>query len=119
MIRALAAAALLPLAAAASDPLAGRVAGPMQSCLSISRTAAPEIIDGKTILYRDGARIYRAQIDACPGLTTFSTLIVEVYGPQMCRGDRFRAVTLPSSIPSAYCRFRGFVPYTKVKARTG
>ena len=42
-----------------------------------------------------------------------STMIVDVYGGQLCRNDRFRLVEPGLSIPSAYCRFSGFTPYDK------
>lgn len=114
MIRALATLALLPLVAASTDPLEGRVAGKPQTCIHPFDNAGPTIVDSHTILYRDGARIYRSTIDHCPALRPFSTLIVERYGSGLCRHDRFRVIDPPQSIASAYCFFGDFVPYTKV-----
>ncbi|HEU0067165.1 MAG TPA: hypothetical protein VFQ57_08005 [Sphingomonas sp.] len=120
MIRALAAAALLPLAAAASDPLAGRVAGAPQRCIDNRIADGPNIVDGQTILYRRGAIVWRTSpVGYCPSLRPFTTLIVEQFGGQTCRNDRFRTIDPTMRIPSAYCRFGDFVPYRKVKARTG
>ena len=121
MIRAVAAVALLPLAAAASDPLAGRVAGKPQRCIAVSLTNGPNVIDRRTIQYDGGTRggtIYRTTIESCPSLRPLTTLIVDIYGSQVCRNDRFRVLEPGLSIPSAYCRFGDFVPYTKVKARS-
>ena len=116
MIRA-AAAVLLPLAAAASDPLAGRVAGAPEQCIDVS-SANPEIVDAHTILYRRTSRvIYRTTIEDCPALRPLTTLVVDMYGGQLCRNDRFRVIEPDAIIPSAYCRFGAFVPYAKVKAR--
>jgi hypothetical protein len=122
MIRAVLAAALLPLAAAASDdPLAGRVAGPPERCIPVSTTNGPNVIDARTILYTRGTSggiVYRSTIESCPALRPLTTLIVDVYGGQVCRNDRFRVLEPGLSIPSAYCRFGDFVPYRKVKGRS-
>lgn len=119
--RLLAAAALaLPLLAAKSDPLAGRVAGTPQDCITLSQTNGPSIVDRHTILYTEGAgrRIWKTEpIGACPSLEPLNTLIVEVWGGQLCRNDRFRVLNLGTSIPSAYCRFSQFTPYTRAAAR--
>ncbi len=117
MIRPLAAIALaLPLLAAKSDPLAGRIVGSPQNCISLSSTNGPSIIDKQTILYTEGAgrRVWKTgPIGACPSLEPLTTLIVDVYGGQLCRNDRFRVLTPGTSIPSAYCRFTAFTPYTR------
>jgi hypothetical protein len=119
MIRLAAAVALLPLVAASTDPLDGRVAGKPQTCIHPSSNTGPTIVDAHTILYRDGARIYRTTIDRCPALRPTSTLIVERFGTGICRRDRFQVIEWPQSIPSNPCFFGDFVPYTKVKGRTG
>ncbi len=112
------AALAMPLLAAKSDPLAGRVAGPAARCINVSQTNGPSIIDRNTILYTEGAgnRVWKTgPVGACPSLEPLNTLIVEIYGGQLCRNDRFRVLTPGTSIPSAYCRFTEFTPYTKVK----
>lgn len=116
MRRALALAALgLPLLAAKSDPLAGRIAGPPQRCVDLRTNEGPVIADDGLILYRPSAkRTWRATvIGPCPGLRPLNTLIIEVYGGQVCRNDRFRVLRSPSTIPSPYCRFGNFIPYDK------
>lgn len=119
MIRPLLVAALaLPLLAAKSDPLAGRVAGPPANCITLSSTNGPSIIDEHTILYTQGAggRVWKTgPVGACPSLEPLTTLVVEVYGSQLCRNDRFRVITPGLAIPSAYCRFTEFTPYDRVK----
>lgn len=124
MIRPIAALALplavglsAPVPAAKSDPLAGRVAGPPQRCIGRPGNQGPVIADEGLILYRTtGKRIWRATvIGPCPGIRPFNTLILEVYGSQLCRNDRFRTLPPQSIIPSAYCRFGEFIPYDKVE----
>ncbi|WP_235529819.1 hypothetical protein [Sphingomonas sp. Leaf242] len=116
----LAAAALLTvgmLGAGKSDPLAGRTAGAPVRCIDLQQLNGPEIVDAHTILYRQsGKRIWKTgPVGECPSLRPFDTLIVDVYGGQLCRNDRFRTVSVGMSIPSGYCRFRDFTPYDKVK----
>ncbi len=119
MIRPLMLVALaLPLMAAKSDPLAGRAQGQPANCINLSQSNGPSIIDDHTILYTEGAgrRVWKTgPVGACPSLAPLNTLIVEVYGGQLCRNDRFRVLTPGTSIPSAYCRFTQFTPYTRVK----
>lgn len=106
----------LPLTAAKSDPLADRIAGAPADCITLSNTNGPEIIDAHTILYREGAgrTIWKTgPVGACPSLAPLNPLIVDVWGAQLCRNDRFRVVTPGSSIPSGYCRFTQFTPYTR------
>jgi hypothetical protein len=111
------AALALTLAANKSDPLAGRVAGAPVDCISLSPGASngPQIVDDHTILYRQsGKRTWRTgPVGHCPGLRPFSTMIVDVYGSQLCRNDRFRMVEPGLSIPGPYCRLDRFTPYDK------
>ena len=105
----------LALAAAKDDPLAGRVAGQPVNCVDIQLTQGPEIRAAHTILYREtGRRIWRTEpIGTCPGLQPVSTLIVEMYGAQLCRNDRFRVQRPGETIPGPVCRFGAFTPYDK------
>lgn len=120
MIRA---ATLLLLAIAAvgpakeRDPLAGRVAGKPAECISLSHNSSPTIIDRRTILYREsGRRVWRTgPIGECPALRPMNTLIIEVFGNQLCRNDRFRVLEPNAGIPSGVCRFDRFTPYDKVR----
>ena len=118
-------AALIPLAFAAfagtaapaadRDPLAGRAAGAPVDCIDAS-IGGPEIVDDRTLLYRDGRRVWRNDLpSACPGLQPISTLIVERYGSQSCRNDHFRAVDPGRSIPGPICRLGRFTPYDRAK----
>lgn len=117
---------LLPAALAAStgadrDPLAGRVAGKPESCINLNQNTALQIVDRYTILYTEsGRRVWRTgPVGPCTTLRPFDTLIVDVWGAQLCRNDRFRVLQQGTSIPSAFCRFDRFTPYDKPKARSG
>ena len=108
----------LGLTAATSDPLAGRVAGEPRQCLNLSiQTNSPVVQDANTIIYREsGRRLWVTHpIDGCPSMRPMSTLIIDVYGGQVCQNDRFRTIQPGDIIPSAYCRFGAFTPYTKAQ----
>lgn len=114
---------LLPLLAAQSpapklDPLAGRIAGRPQQCLPLQQIGGPDIVDARTILYRQGGRrIWRVSpVGHCPGLRPFTRLIVDLYGTRICRNDRFRTLDVNSTIPGPYCRFGNFTPYDRPSA---
>ena len=105
----------LALAAAKDDPLAGRIAGKPVDCIDVQFTQGPDIVDAHTILYRQtGRRIWRTgPIGTCPELEPVSTLIVEMYGAQLCRNDRFRVRRPGDLIAGPVCRFGAFTPYDK------
>lgn len=106
---------MLALVAAKDDPLAGRVAEKPVQCIDPSFSGGPEITTQGTIIYRPvGKRIYvTTPIGPCPSLRPNTTLIVERFGSQQCRNDRFRVIDPPQTIPSPFCRFGSFVPWVK------
>jgi hypothetical protein len=108
-------AAALPLLAAKDDPFAGRVAGKPERCLNTSLLSrSPVILDERTIYYQQGSRLWRSEpIGSCPALRPMATLVTEIWGGSLCQGDRFRVLDLGMRIPSGYCRFGPFVPYTR------
>jgi hypothetical protein len=110
-----AAAPAAPREDALASALAGRVAGTPVDCVDHARLGGPQIIDEKTLIYREsGRRIWRNDlIGSCPGLRPMDTLIVDVFGSQLCRNDHFRALTPGTTIPSAICRLGKFTPYDK------
>lgn len=121
MRRAAAPLLLATLAAAPADTpdvakaLAGRTAGAAVNCVDLSQIQGPQIVDATTILYRQsGRRVWRTgPVGACPALRPIATLIVQVYGGQLCRNNRFQVLDANSTIPSGYCRFTRFTPYDK------
>lgn len=103
------------IAADRTDPLAGRTPGPPARCIPIDSISTPSIVDARTILYaQSGKRIWRTTpVGRCTRMQPTDTLVVEVFGGQICRNDRFRVLSPGLSIPSAPCRFDAFVPYDK------
>lgn len=103
------------LVAAKDDPLAGRIAGKPQQCISPDIASGPQITDTGTIIYRrTNKRLFvSTPIGTCRSLRPLTTLVIERYGSQICRGDRFRVIDPPSRIPSPFCRFGAFVPWDK------
>ena len=95
--------------------IAGRTAGAPQSCIDLSQSNGPQVIDARRIAYhQSGRREWVSDLpEACPGLRRDVTLIVEVYGSQLCENDRFRTISPGQSIPGAYCRFGKFTPFDK------
>ena len=95
--------------------LAGRIAGKPVDCVDHSRLDGPQVIDNKTLIYREsGRRIWRNDlIGECPGLQPMDTLIVDIFGTQLCRNDHFRALTPGLRIPGPICRLGKFTPYDK------
>jgi hypothetical protein len=95
--------------------LEGRVAGEPQSCISSSFTNGPQVISDKTLLYRPvGKTVWRNDIiGSCPSLGPNETIVLEIYGGQICANDRFRVINPGVNIPSASCRLGKFVPYKK------
>ncbi len=103
-----------------NDPLAGRVAGKPVNCISATETRGQaQIVDDKTITYsRTANRTWVTHPEGvCNGLAPNRALVVERRGAQLCRGDRFRTVRAPATVPSAQCFFGAFTPYDKVAAR--
>lgn len=96
--------------------LEGRVAGKPQDCISATGADGPQIIDQRTVLYRQGRNVWRNDLpDSCPGLDDDDLLVIELWGSQICRNDRFRVHDRVSTIPGPSCRLGSFTPYAKAK----
>lgn len=114
-------AAMLAAAPAASskdelaDALANRVAGKPVDCIDKSFVDGPQIINDRTIIYRQtGRRVWRNDLpDACRGMRPMDTIVIELWGNQMCENDHFLTVSPASRIPGAICRLGKFTPYDK------
>ena len=108
-----------PGAAPREDPLthalAGRTRGQSVACVEASRLDPPQVIDEKTLLYREsGRRTWRNDLpEACRGLRPMSTLVTAVFGSQLCRDDSFRALDPGSLISTTTCRLGRFTPYDR------
>ena len=94
--------------------LAGRVAGEPQRCVpTTSGSGGLQAIDGNTLVYRQGNRVWVNRVQGCSNLDRDSILIVETFGSQYCRNDRVRELERGSTIPGAVCILQNFVPYTR------
>jgi hypothetical protein len=97
-----------------AQAIGDRVAGKPTDCISSTQVDGPQIIDNQTLIYREGGRVWRADlVGACPGLDPYDTVIVELHGSQICRNDQLRPLDPGSHIPGPYCRFGQFTPYTR------
>ena len=92
--------------------LAGRPAGAAQNCVSANQSGSLQAVDRSTIVLRAADAIWVSRLrGACPGLRPMSTIIVDSFAGQYCRGDRFRSIEAGSSSPGATCLLAEFVPY--------
>ena len=94
--------------------LAGRVAGERKTCLEVRRTNSPVGIDDYTLLFRDGPRIWRNDIQAgfqCGKLDRQSEVVTESVANRLCSGDKL--VILNNGTAIGACELGDFVPYTK------
>lgn len=91
-----------------------RKPGKPQDCINSTTNDGPQIIDKKTVIYRQGQRVFvNTLVAECPNLSSYNTMVVELHGSQICRNDQFRVIEPGSAIPGAYCRFGKFMPYSK------
>lgn len=92
--------------------LAGYTPREPVSCIQ-PRNAHVDIF-GDTLVYNDGARLYRNQTTGgCFGLKRDDIIVTRSIGSQLCRGDIVRTVDRTSGFPSGACAFGDFVPYTR------
>ncbi|GAA0737829.1 hypothetical protein [Sphingomonas japonica] len=97
-----------------ASAIGDRVPGTAQDCIDPSLIDGPQVVAPKTVIYRENAsRIWVSTAEGCPSLRATSTLIVDIYGSNLCRNDRFRTIDPGSSIPGPYCRFGPFTPFDK------
>lgn len=100
--------------------LAGKVAGPPQRCLSRQRADDLEIVDSRTILFKNGrSLLYRNDPEGgCGGLDPSRTIVTSSFGSSgLCRGDIVRVVDRTSGGVVGSCAFADFVPYRSAAVR--
>lgn len=99
--------------------LQGRTAGQPVSCIPNYRgQARMEVIDERTILYRDGGTVYlQRPRAACHGIDNGNyALVTRMYGTnRICAGDIHQIVELQTGIHGGSCIFSDFVPYRKAR----
>lgn len=102
--------------AAFLEATAGRVAGEMRACIPSIGKGGLTVIDSRTLSYDGGKVLWVNRLPGdCPGLRPLSTLIVETFGTDYCRGDRFRANEPGSIIPGPSCVLSDFTAYRKAQ----
>lgn len=102
--------------AAVARAIAGRTAGKPSLCIDQARLNGPEIINGRTIIYRQsGRRIWVSRLkEECRWLQGDPILVAQSSGSQLCRNDRFDVLQRNSPNPAGFCLFGDFVPYDRV-----
>jgi hypothetical protein len=95
--------------------LVGRTAGEPRECIAADFAKDPQIIDRRTILYRNVGRVlWRNDLpENCPMLGPHETLSVELWGSQLCRNDLVRVIYPGTGSSSGPCRLGKFTPYRK------
>ena len=94
--------------------LARYVPGEPQSCIRPFR--ATSSVYGNTILYDDGATLYRTEASGgCFGLKRDDIIVTRSISSQLCRGDLVRTVDRTSGFPSGACAFGDFTPYKRAR----
>ena len=96
--------------------LSGRVAGKPTRCVAPDKTRSPIGIDDRTILFKDGPRIWRNDLQAgqgCSDLVGRKALAREGSGLRICRGERLLVVDMSTSATVGACIIGDFVPYEK------
>ena len=96
--------------------LAGRVAGKPTRCIAPDKTRSPIGIDDRTMLFKDGPRIWRNDLQAgqgCSDLSGRRALAREGSGLRVCRGERMLVVDMATSSTTGACVIGDFVPYEK------
>ena len=98
--------------------LAGRAAGKASRCIAPDKTRSPIGIDDRTILFRDGPRIWRNDLQTgqgCSDLAGKKALAREGSGLRICRGERLLVVDMSTDSTVGACIIGDFVPYEKAR----
>lgn len=93
--------------------LAGYEPGRPQSCIRPFRSDMT--IYGDTLLYREGATLYRTLTTGCSGLRRDDIVVTKSMNGELCRGDIVRTVDRSMGMLSGVCSFGDFVPYKRIK----
>jgi hypothetical protein len=94
--------------------LAGRVAGETLHCVPVETTDNPIPIDDSTMLFRDGPRIWRTELQGsynCGKISKMSQVVTESTVHRLCAGDKL--VFFDNDALSGACYLGEFTPYRK------
>jgi hypothetical protein len=96
--------------------LAGRTAGKPVDCISLLPSNSSQIIKGKAIVYRVGAKLYvNEPRSGAESLDDDDILVTKVFGSQLCSIDTVNLVDRSSRFQRGFVILGKFVPWTKVK----
>lgn len=98
--------------------LAGKTPGPAVNCLPSYRSGDMVVIDDNTIVFKDGRRVWRNDLNggSCNSLGSgHYALVTHTFGGLgLCRGDIATVADLSTGMTVGSCVIGNFVPYTKV-----
>jgi hypothetical protein len=98
--------------------LDGRVAGKPVNCISLLNADSAEIIGGKAIIYRQGARLYvNEPRSGAASLRDDDILVTRTFGSNLCNIDMVQLADRSTRTPRGFVSLGKFVPYTKPKVR--
>ncbi|WP_404336579.1 hypothetical protein AB2M62_19700 [Sphingomonas sp. MMS12-HWE2-04] len=93
-----------------------RVAGAPVDCIDLHGSQSSQIIDGKAIVYRSGAKLYvNTPKSGAESLNDDDILVTKTFSSQLCRMDAVHMVDRSSGFPRGFVLLDKFVPYTKAK----
>jgi hypothetical protein len=96
--------------------LDGRIAGKPVDCINLSSVSSSQIIDGRAIVYRVGARLYvNEPRSGADRLDDDDVMVTRTFGSQLCSIDTVHLVDSTSRFPRGFVQLGKFVPYTKPK----
>jgi len=96
--------------------LDGRVAGQPVRCVKSDLTTSPIAIDDRTILFKDGPRIWRNDLKGginCGDLGARKSLMTTDRSVRVCNGDTMHIVDLSDGEGVGGCVLGDFVPYMR------
>ncbi|MEM8695760.1 MAG: hypothetical protein AAGE05_07025 [Pseudomonadota bacterium] len=93
--------------------LDGKTPGDPQPCITTRPNTQSSIIGNQAILYRQGAVVYRNDLDGlCPALRSTSTVVSRRYGSsQLCSGEVLEVRDPYSGASFGSCVLGEFTPY--------
>lgn len=98
--------------------LEGRVAGPPQRCLSLSRISSSQIFDKTAIVYRSGGTLWvNRPHGGAASLDDDDVMIVRSVGSQLCMNETVTLRARGSRIYSGFVSLGEFVPYKRVETK--
>ena len=100
--------------------LQDRVAGETRRCLKSDKTVSPIGIDDRTLLFKDGPRIWRNDLQngqGCSNLSGRRALTTYDRKVQVCSGDRMYVMDLQDGMQVGGCTLGAFTLYTKQKKK--